>query len=223
MTSASAVAKLKYILSNQANNEYKKTNKVKVGHGGTLDMAAEGVLVIGVGDGTKALNEYIESDKVYVATGELGVTTDTLDSRGSVTDKKPFDHITRDDLISTLKSFEGHQSQIPPLYSALKIKGTRVSDLARKGVMVDMKIKERSITIHHINLKGFECPIFEIEASCSSGTYIRALIRDVGQKLNTVAYMTHLCRIGQGRFSLAEALRQEEWTYDNIIRLLVNY
>ena len=222
ITSSDVVGKLKCILSNQGtvkNTKY-HIQKYKVGHGGVLDKAAEGVLVIGVGQGTKKLSEYLTGDKSYNATGEFGVTTDTLDRDGTITDRKPFDFITQNDLIMTLKSFEGQQSQIPPLYSALKVKGRRVSDLARQGLEIDMKTKERSITIHCIALKRFELPIFEIEVSCSSGTYIRSLIRDIGQRLDTVAYMTHLCRTRQGRYLLAEALPQEKWTFDNVKGLL---
>ena len=216
LTSSNVVHKIKHILVNQLQV---RPADLKVGHGGTLDKDAEGVLVIGIGSGCKQLTRFIHCDKVYVATGMFGITTDTLDISGTITDQKPFDHVSENNLINTLKSFKGQILQVPPLYSALKFNGVRASDLARSGIStVDMKSKERFITIHSIALsKCPSFPLFDFIVSCSSGTYIRSLIRDIAEQLDTVACMKHLCRIKQGPYGMNSVLREDEWTYLRIM------
>ncbi len=215
LTSSDVVQKIKRILVNQLQV---RPRDLKVGHGGTLDRDAEGVLVIGIGSGCKQLTRFLHCNKVYVATGMFGVTTDTLDISGTVTDQKPFDHVSESNLIKILKSFKGQSLQVPPVYSAVKFNGVRVSDLARSGInTIDMKSKEKSITIHSIALsKRPSFPLFDFIVSCSSGTYIRSLIRDIAERLNTVACMKHLCRIKQGPYGMNSVLRPDEWTYVRI-------
>ena len=188
--------------------------KLKVGHGGTLDKEAEGVLVIGVGEDCKDLSSFLSGSKAYSAVGILGKTTTTYDLTGSVTGIASYDHITQESLERVVMSFEGETLQTPPVYSALKIKGQRTADLARKGLMVDMTSKKRPISIHQIKLQMFSPPEFSIDVSCSAGTYIRSLIYDIGIGSNTVACMKSLCRTKQGPFTLNEALKRDSWTVD---------
>ena len=220
ITSSATVGRIKEILFKQealvSPPSLPKLSKVRVGHGGTLDKAAEGVLVIGVGRGCKKLKHYLHGEKDYVAVGVLGVSTDTLDSSGVVTAQLPYTHVSEPDLRLVLRSFIGEQKQVPPLYSALKFSGIRASDLARVGVAVDMKSKERTINIYSIELRNFELPVFEVYVRCSSGTYIRSLIQDIGLSLNCVAHLRHLCRTKHGEFGLEHALFEENWTFEDI-------
>lgn len=227
ITSFGVVERLKHIITAGQSTESfyfdrrgRSGRWVKVGHGGTLDSSAEGVLVIGVGSGCKRLTQYLECDKVYVAGGVLGKTTNTLDSDGVYTDERPCDHVSRLHLEMALKSFEGKQRQIPPLYSALKFNGKRASDWAHEGMQKDMESKARTVNIMEITLRHFDLPMFEVKVKCSSGTYIRSLIRDIGIKLDTVAYVSLLCRTKQGQHDIKTALTQERWTHDNILSAL---
>ena len=194
---------------------------MKVGHGGTLDKSAEGVLVIGVGEDCKKLSSFLHNvDKEYTVTGRLGVATDTLDGSGSVTEEKLWEHVTKQDLETALVDFQGEIAQVPPVYSALKFEGKRMSDHAREaselGAACDLTPKSRQVTIHSLTLTDFNPPCFTIEVSCGSGTYMRSLVRDIGIKLGTVAHMEYLCRTRQGPFSLEDALCQSKWTVADI-------
>ena len=201
---------------------YVPSQLLKVGHGGTLDKAAEGVLVIGVGDDCKNLSLYLHGDKTYIAEGTLGIATDTHDREGHVIDQRPYDHVSELRLKKVLKMFKGEHLQIPPVYSSLKIKGQRASDLARQGCQqyIEMTSRERSITIYDITLNHFQPPKFTLMISCSSGTYIRKLIHDIGHKLCTVAYMSSLCRTRQGLFTSENALSMDQWTFKVLKSLL---
>ena len=194
---------------------------LKVGHGGTLDKSAEGVLVVGIGDDCKKLSTYLHSvDKSYTVTGRLGIATDTLDGSGEVTEERSCDHVMKEDLAKTLVDFEGEISQVPPLYSALKHGGKRFSDRAREaagqGASCDITPEPRQVTIHSIRLTEFNSPHFTIEVSCGSGTYMRSLIRDIGSKLGTVAHTEHLVRTQHGPFCLEDALPESKWTLSDI-------
>ena len=149
---------------------------IRVGQGGTLDPLAEGVLIIGVGDGTKMLNGFLSGSKEYKATGRLGFSTDTLDSTGVSTSGgeeiiADISHVTMQHFLDILPSFTGNISQMPPMYSALKHKGKRLYELARKGETVDRQ--PRNITIYKLEMLKFDAPDFELLAECSGGTYIR--------------------------------------------------
>lgn len=200
---------------NSRRRQPKGCNDLKVGHGGTLDRFAEGVLVIGLGEDCKRLGSFQTSvGKTYDVVGCLGVLTDTLDPEGTVTEKKEWEHITEDDLRKSLESFRGLITQSPPLYSALKLRGRRFSDYARQaaktGVPLAIKPPLRQVNILCLSLLDFSPPYFHILVSCSSGTYIRSLVRDIAEKAGTVAYVKHLCRTSQGPFTLEQALREEQ-------------
>lgn len=186
--------------------------KVKVGHGGTLDKHAEGVMIVGIGDGTKRMKDYLKGNKEYTAVGVLGVGTDTYDRDGTVVCEKVFTHVDDDKLKTTLKKFTGKIEQIPPVYSALKINGQRASDLVRDGKNPEMKA--RTVNIYKLDLVTLDSPNFTINIECSGGTYIRSLIYDIGQDLKTCAYMSKLTRTKQGTFTLDDAVEIDKITLD---------
>ena len=220
MTSADVTNAIKRILqrSNAVNRSERK--KLKVGHGGTLDKDAEGVLVIGIGKDCKQLNHFLQGTKEYESIGRLGVTTDSLDSSGAVVAEAAWDHVTKTALVNALERFTGDQLQTPPVISALKIKGKRMSDLARSGNLDRAMCKPRPITISRLELLEYTPPDFKIAVTCSKGTYIRSLISDLGMHLGTVAHMVHLCRTRHGHgFTLENALTQKDWTAEKIAEI----
>ncbi len=197
---------------------YRKNNikeNIKIGHGGTLDKDAEGVLVLGIGNGTKLMQDYLKGDKIYRATGILGKETDTLDHTGEIIKECGVEHITEEKIKESLKKFIGEINQIPPLYSALKHNGERISDIVRRGE--DIKLEARKVNIYDIQLKEFDLPKIVFDASVGGGTYIRSLIRDIGNDLESCAYMYHLIRVKQGIFTLDDAVKLDDNVIENII------
>lgn len=180
----------------------------RVGHTGTLDPLATGVLVILIGRAAKAA-EYLSADrKEYIATLRLGLTTDTEDVTGTIMTQSD-DIPCSDEVISKAKSFEGDILQTPPMYSALKVDGQKLCDLARKGVTIERKA--RPITIFSIECTPTDSPIdYILKVDCSSGTYIRTLCADIGQALGCGGVMATLCRSNAGGFSIDDATTLEE-------------
>ena len=177
--------------------------------------------MVGVGEDCKKLATFLHDvDKGYTVTGRLGVATDTLDGSGDVTEEKPWEHVTKEEIVKVLVDFEGEITQIPPLYSALKCGGKRFSDRAREataqGSACDVSPQPRQVTVHSVSLTQFNPPHFTIKVSCGSGTYMRSLIRDIGTKLGTVAHTVHLIRTEHGPFSLEDALTESKWTLTDI-------
>mmetsp|Transcript_17326 Transcript_17326/g.19295 ORF Transcript_17326/g.19295 Transcript_17326/m.19295 type:complete len:418 (+) Transcript_17326:15-1268(+) len=224
-TSQDVVGKLRHILEDDAKirgapdpRTKKRRPWMKVGHGGTLDPLATGVLVCGVGSGTKNLQKYLVGSKSYRAEITLGYQTSTLDAdvKGEIVEEKSYDHVTSYELIEkVLPDFTGNIQQIPPVFSALKRDGKRLYELGRKGQTAeDLKIEPREVTIYDLKLiqkeddKESTKPIqtFCIEVECGGGTYIRSLVRDIGIALGTVATMTQLERTKQGQFFLDHCL-----------------
>jgi tRNA pseudouridine55 synthase len=198
------------ITSSGAIGHIKKITGIKkIGHSGTLDKFASGLLVVCTGNATKLTRFFLESDKEYDAVITLGKITDTLDSQGTVIETAQFEHITKNDVIECLKSFIGKQFQEPPMYSALKIKGKRYSDLARSGVAV--LPQKRSIEIYDIVVLEIDLKqgLIKIKVSCSKGTYIRSLARDIGIKLGTVAFLLELRRIKCGSFNIEDSVNAD--------------
>lgn len=189
-------------------NIVSKSLKIKkVGHMGTLDPIATGVLIIGVGRGTKLTDVLLNEDKEYVAEVTLGIATDTLDTDGKVIDKVKVNKISKDQLINILDTFIGNQQQEVPLYSSIKIKGKKLYEYARKNEEVTLPI--RNINIKEIELIGditYRDDIIKFSIKClvSKGTYIRSLIRDIGIKLGYPACMSALRRTKQGSFKILE-------------------
>lgn len=181
----------------------------KVGHAGTLDPMATGVLPILVGRGTKCCDILPCQDKRYTATIKLGVLTDTLDSTGEILETRPVS-VTREQLEEVLRDFVGEIQQVPPMYSAIQINGQRLYDLARQGIEVERPA--RTITIYHCNLisEGPGENEYILDVACSKGTYIRTLCGDIGEKLGCGAIMSALRRTEAAGFSLEESISLEE-------------
>jgi len=179
----------------------------KVGHTGTLDPNAEGVLPICVGRSTKACDMLTFSDKEYIAKVKLGITTDTYDIWGSVTDTKEV-NVSKSELENAIEHFVGDIEQLPPMYSAIKQNGKKLYELAREGIEVDRK--KRKITVYECELMDFNGDTFKIRVRCSKGTYIRSICHDIGQCLGCGACMTSLVRTKSSVFDIENSLRLDE-------------
>ena len=191
--------------SNQTLQIVKKNLGIKkAGHFGTLDPLASGLLVIGVNKGTKLSNLFLNDNKSYEVSIKFGESTTTDDAEGEVivTSKKKF---TKSDVVNTLRSFLGAQKQVPPIYSAIKIKGTPSYKHARAGR--EIQLAPRSINIYEILIRDFSFPLLNLSISCSKGTYIRSLARDIGISLGSCAYLHSLKRTKQGNFKLSNAIK----------------
>lgn len=177
--------------------------KFKVGHAGTLDPLATGVLIICTGKATKLIDELQSGEKEYIATLKLGATTPSFDLETEIDSRRPWQHITEDQVREALGRFRGQILQVLPVYSAVKIDGKRAYKFARKGKEVELKSK--AVSIPEIELISFAAPEATIRVVCSKGTYIRALARDIGEDLGCGAHLTALRRIRVGRFSAPES------------------
>lgn len=195
-TSHDVVAKLRGIMRQK-----------KIGHTGTLDPDATGVLPVCLGSATKLCDMLTEKEKEYIAKVQLGVTTDTQDMTGTVLTTKEV-IVSEEEVQEALLSFVGLYEQIPPMYSALKVNGKKLYELAREGKEVERKA--RPVTIHEIEVLEMNLPMLSIRVRCSKGTYIRTLCHDLGQKLGCGAAMASLERTKSGQFSLDTALTLEE-------------
>lgn len=183
----------------------RRLTKIKqIGHTGTLDPFAEGVLPVCIGKATRLI-EYLEDDKEYLATVQFGTATTTYDLEGEVTstsDKK----ITKEELLNALEGFRGEISQLPPIYSAIKVKGKKLYEYARKGE--DVEIQPRQVTIEKLELKNFneEKQTAELLIACSKGTYIRSIAHDLGQSVNCGGHLIKLIRTKASRFSVEKSV-----------------
>lgn len=185
----------------------KALNQKKVGHTGTLDLEASGVLPIVVGKATRVSDYMMGKDKTYETLIEFGKKTDTLDSAGEVIAKSE-KKITRDDLEKVLENYKGEITQIPPMYSALKVNGKKLYDLAREGIEIERK--KRKVTIYDIELLDFNFPYAKLKVTCSKGTYIRTLVDDIGEELATFAYVKDLCRVRVGDFRIEDSIYSDD-------------
>ena len=181
----------------------------KVGHAGTLDPLATGLLIICTGKFTKKINEYMAREKEYTGTITLGATTPTYDLESEPVNFKPTDSVTEEQLKATTNFFIGEILQIPPAHSAIKQDGKRVYELARQGK--EVKLEPRKITIKEFEITGIELPVVHFRVVCSTGTYIRSLANDFGEKLGCGAYLSSLCRTRIGEFLLSDAITIEEF------------
>ncbi len=203
-TSFDVVAKIRNLIKKYTGQ------KVKVGHAGTLDPMATGLLILGVGKKTKALNELQLYDKEYIAEVRFGATTPSFDAETPVDKIYPVGHLTEEKVKQILSKFLGKQMQVPPVYSAKRIKGKRAYDLARAGKDVELKpveVEFKEIKILSLNLPSSVRLLLRV----SKGTYIRAFARDLGYELNTGAYLTYLRRTSIGNFFVNDALTIEDF------------
>lgn len=180
----------------------------KVGHAGTLDPLAEGLVLICTGKATKKVNQLMADEKEYIATIELGKTTPSYDLETDYDNTFPTDHINEDLVNNILKSFIGEQDQVPPVYSAKNINGKRAYEYARKGEEIELKANR--ITIYEIELLNYKMPLITIKVVCSKGTYIRSLAYDIGKKLNNGGHLVKLIRTRIGSYKLDSSLTIEE-------------
>ena len=198
-TSFQAVNKLKYKLK----NEFNLPKKFKIGHAGTLDPRATGLLIVCTGKFTKKIPEIQDAPKEYLTEIKIGVQTESYDTEKPEILYRDFSHISEDFIKETLEKFLGEIDQKPPVFSAIKIDGNRAYDLARKGEEVEMK--SRKTTIHYLNNIEIDLPFVRFTVGCSKGTYIRSLAHDIGQALEVGAYLTNLRRTKIGDYSVENA------------------
>ncbi len=190
------------------------TGEPRVGHAGTLDPAATGILPICLGQGTRVTQFLLEATKCYRAHIELGVTTDTYDACGRVTDRQDPSRISQEQLTSALTSFVGEIQQLPPMYSAVKHHGRRLYELARCGIDIDRR--SRRARINSLELTGWQPPVFTVEVVCGRGTYIRSLAHDLGQALGCGAILKSLTRLRYGPFDINDAVSMPQ--LENAVR-----
>jgi len=221
-----AVNKLKDVTSAELLNRLKnitwegldvesRPHGLRMGHGGTLDRSAVGVLVVGINWGCKGLPLMLNGPKNYIVVGQMGIATDTYAESGQITDERPYGHVREKHLEEALKLFVGETYQKAPLYSALKVNSRRMSDLTREGVL--LKPKERKVRCYSVECTDFNPPFFTLHVRCGGGFYIRSLIHDIGRVLNTCAHVRQLQRTQQGPFTLYDCLNENEWTVGNIL------
>lgn len=203
-TSFAVVNKIRYHISRKLG-----VKKIKVGHAGTLDPLATGVMIICTGKATKRIEEFQFHTKEYIATLQLGATTPSYDLEKEIDATYPTEHITREMVEEVLQQFKGTIEQIPPAFSACKVDGKRAYDLARKGDEVELKPK--TLVIDEIELLECNLPEIKIRVVCSKGTYIRALARDIGEALQSGAHLTGLIRTRVGEVRLEDCMQVEDF------------
>lgn len=183
--------------------------KMKVGHAGTLDPLATGLMILCTGKATKQIESFQLEEKEYLATLKLGATTPSFDMETEEDNTFDISHVTRERFDDVLKTFLGETNQIPPVFSAVKVKGKRAFEYARNGQ--DLELQPKKIVISKIETEEFDLPLVKIRVACSKGTYIRALARDLGEKLNCGAYLTGLRRTRIGNFKVENALDMDSF------------
>lgn len=176
----------------------------KIGHAGTLDPLATGLLIICTGKFTKKINEYMAREKEYTGSFTLGATTPTYDRESEPADFKPFEHLTPEQIREATVQFTGEILQVPPIHSAIKMEGKPAYIMARKGQ--DVKMEPRKVTITSFEITAIDLPVVHFKVVCTTGTYIRSLAYDFGQALGCGAYLSSLCRTRIGEFKLEDAM-----------------
>lgn len=203
-TSFALVNKIRYHVSRKLG-----VKKIKVGHAGTLDPLATGVMIVCTGKATKRIEEFQYHTKEYVATLQLGATTPSYDLEKEIDATYPTGHITRELVEEILQRFVGAIEQVPPAFSACKVDGKRAYELARKGD--EVQLKPKTLVIDEIELLECALPEIKIRVVCSKGTYIRALARDIGEALHSGAHLTALCRTRVGEVTLENCMKVEDF------------
>lgn len=181
----------------------------KVGHAGTLDPLATGLLIVCTGKFTKKINEYMAQEKEYTGSFILGAATPTYDLESEPENFKVIDHLTDQNIFAASKKFVGEIMQVPPAHSAIKLQGKRVYELARQGK--EVKLEPRKIFIKEFEIRTIRLPLIDFRVICSTGTYIRSLANDFGEALGCGAYLSSLCRTRIGSFTLDKAMTIEEF------------
>ena len=202
-TSSDVVRKIKFRLNKMGHR------KIKIGHAGTLDPLATGLLLVCIGKATKQVDALQAERKEYVAELMLGATTPSYDMEHPVDKTYPTEHITREMVEQALKSLEGERLQSPPLYSAKKVEGVRAYEFARQGE--EIELKKALINIYSLTLEEYDLPKIRIRVECSKGTYIRSLAQEIGEAVNSGAYLTSLRRTASGDFRVENAWQLEDF------------
>jgi tRNA pseudouridine55 synthase len=210
-SSFDVVNKVRYKLRGFTGNR-----NIKVGHAGTLDPLASGVLVLCTGKATKIIDSIQADDKVYEAIFRIGATTPSYDMEKEIDQTFDYQHITNEQIINCINSFSGKSFQTPPIFSAIQIDGKRAYEYARKGK--EVKIEKREIFISNIEVTKIELPEVYVNISCSKGTYIRTLANDFGKALDNGAFLCYLRRIRSGIFGIEDAIELKE--FDEILNNL---
>ena len=192
----------------------RRFNMKRVGHAGTLDPLATGVLVLLLGKATKLFNKFVAFDKAYRATMILGTETTSADTQGEVTGRQPYEHITRQQVEEVFKNFTGHIEQIPPMVSAVKVKGQKLYQLARKGIIIERE--PRQIRIDCLRVEQFNSPEVAFYLECSKGTYVRQLAEDAGKILGCGACISQIRRTKVGAFNIEDAVNLEDLNESHI-------
>jgi tRNA pseudouridine55 synthase len=209
-TSFQVVNKMKYLIRNgERKMEGGENAWLKIGHAGTLDPLATGLLIVCTGKETRNIESYQAQEKEYTGTFYIGATTPCYDLEKEIDAHYPTEHITEELIRETTKQFTGEIQQTPPLYSAIKIGGKRAYDIARAGKTAEIKPKE--VTITEFTITRIALPEVDFKVVCSKGTYIRSLARDFGEALKSGAHLTALCRTRIGQYRLEDALSLEEF------------
>jgi len=213
------IDKPKGITSAEVVRRLKKVLKVrKIGHTGTLDPLATGILIVAVGKATRFSEYLLKKDKCYVVKGTFGLKSDTYDIDGKV-EKVECKEVDKDSLLKTLENFKGEIEQVPPPFSAIRVNGKRAYDLARKGEKVELK--PRKVRIYSLELLDFNYPEFTLKVCCSSGTYIRSLINDIGKSLSCSAIVSELRRVKVGKVDEKVAIPLSKITKENVKEFLI--
>ena len=207
-TSTDVVRKIKYALQHRLG--YKK---IKIGHAGTLDPLATGVLIVCIGKATKMVNDLQAEEKEYIADIELGATTPSYDLEHPIDKRYPTEHITREMIEQALRDLTGERLQAPPIYSAKKVEGVRAYEFARAGEEVELK--KALINIYEMEILSLEMPHLKVRVRCSKGTYIRSLAHEIGQALDSGAHLTGLRRTRSGGFTA-----ENGWKLENFMEKL---
>ena len=203
-TSTDVVRKVKYAL------RHKGFKNIKVGHAGTLDPLATGILIVCIGKATKMVEQLQAEEKEYVTEMILGATTPSFDMEHPIDATYPTEHITREKVEQALAELCGERMQLPPVYSAKKIDGRRAYEYAREGAAAETKMRQALINIYEMELLEYDMPRIKVRVRCSKGTYIRSIAMELGEKLESGAYLSSLCRTRSGGFTLALAQNLEK-------------
>lgn len=203
-TSFQVVNKVRWLIRQEL-----QVKKIKVGHAGTLDPLATGLLILCTGKKTKEIDNYQAQEKEYTGTLKLGVTTASYDAETEESENFPIDHISEEAIRQNCEKFIGDIEQKPPIFSAIKVGGQKLYEKARKGESVE--IKSRQIKISEFEITAIEMPYVSFRVVCSKGTYIRSLAYDFGQALNSGAYLTALCRTRIGEYLLEDSISPEQF------------
>ena len=201
-TSFDLVNRVRYVICREMG-----IKKLKVGHAGTLDPLATGLMILCTGKSTKQIESFQLGEKEYIANLKLGATTPSFDLETEEDSKADYSHVTKEQVKDVLKKFTGDIEQVPPIFSAVKVKGKRAFDYARNGE--DVKLRPKKIVIKEITVEKFDLPHLTVKVVCSKGTYIRSLARDIGKELNCGGYLTGLRRTRIGEFKIEDAFSSD--------------